>query len=209
MALEEDLCAPATNAAILKMMGYPTGVKDTTTARIKFAAQTDLLKSYEGTHSYEIIVVDENGAEGRATLTIKYGQNVAPQIVWVGYDIDKRQTIKAGDTCMIRVTAPLAIKDFEIKIVSNTLTPEALAVVGLAAEFSLVKSTEMFDKLMGFGFPVGDAVYNQTLISEDQLNITVFLDVLGKLGAGNHDFEMTVTDMEGNETTKTVMMRFE
>ncbi len=209
MALEEDLCAHKTSAAILKMMGYPTDVKDATTARIKFAAQTDLLKSYEGTHSYEIIVVDENGAEGRATLTIKYGQNVAPQIVWVGYDIDKRQTIKAGDTCMIRVTAPLAIQDFEIKIVSNTLTPEALAVVGLAAEFSLVNSTEMFDKLMGFGFPVGDAVYNQTLISEDQLNITVFLDVLGKLGAGNHDFEMTVTDMEGNETTKTVMMRFE
>ena len=209
MPLECDICAGEVSNTFLKLMGYPTDAKGATSTRIKFGAQADMLRTYEGTHSYEIIVVDENGAEGRATLTIKYGQNVAPQIVWVGYDIDKRQTIKAGDTCMIRVTAPLAIQDFEIKIVSNTLTPEALAVVGLAAEFSLVNSTEMFDKLMGFGFPVGDAVYNQTLISEDQLNITVFLDVLGKLGAGNHDFEMTVTDMEGNETTKTVMMRFE
>ena len=209
MSLEENLCAPTTSAAILKMMGYPTDVKDATTARIKFAAQTDLLKSYEGTHSYEIIVIDENGAEGRVTLTIKYGQNVAPQIKWVGYDIDKRQTIKSGDTCMIRITAPLAIKDFEIEIVSNALTPEELQAVGLAAEFSLVNSTDMFTSLSNLGFPVGDEVYNQTLISEDKLNISDFLGVLGMLGAGDHDFVMTVTDMEGNVTTKTVMMRFE
>ena len=143
------------------------------------------------------------------TLTIKYGQNVAPQIVWIGYDIDKRQTIKSGDTCMIRVSAPLAIKDFEIEIISNALTPEELLGVGLASKFSLVNSTDMFASLSNLGFPVGDAVYNQTLISEDQLNITQFLSILGMLGDGDHDFVMTVTDMEGNVTTKTVMMRFE
>ena len=210
MPLEENLCAPSVSNSILKMMGYPTGVKDAVTARIKFAAQAELLKSYEGTHSYEIIVVDENGAEGRATLTIKYGQNVAPQIQWVGYDIDKRQTITVGeDSCMIRITAPLAIQDFEIEIVSATLNAQELEAVGLAAKFSLVNSTEMFTSLSGLGFPVGDEVYNKTLISEDQLNITNFLGILGMLGAGDHDFVMTVTDMEGNATTKTVMMRFE
>ncbi len=209
MALEEDLCAPTASAAILKMMGYPTDVKDATTTRLKFALQAELLKSYEGTHTYEITATDVNGANTTAVLTIKYGQNVAPQIVWVGYDIDKRQTIEDGDTCMIRVSAPLAIKDFEIEIVSNTLTPEELQAVGLAAKFSLVNSTEMFESLSGLGFPVGDQVYNKTLISEDQLNISNFLGVLGMLGAGDHDFVMTVTDMEGNVTTKTVMMRFE
>ena len=209
MSTEEDLCAPNASAAILKMMGYPTYVKDATTTRLKFAAQTDLLKSYEGTHTYEIIVTDTVGAKTTATLTVKYGQNVSPKIEWVGYDIDQRQTIKTGDTCMIRVTAPLAIQDFEIEIVSNALTPEELQGVGLAAEFSLVNSTEMFTSLSGLGFPVGDQVYNQTLISEDQLNITNFLGVLSMLGAGDHDFVMTVTDMEGNATTKTVMMRFE
>ena len=209
MSTEEDLCAPNASAAILKMMGYPTDVKDATTTRLKFAAQTDLLKSYEGTHTYEIIVTDTVGAKTTATLTVKYGQNVSPKIEWVGYDIDQRQTIKTGDTCMIRVTAPLAIQDFEIEIVSNALTPEELQGVGLAAEFSLVNSTEMFTSLSGLGFPVGDQVYNQTLISEDQLNISNFLGVLAMLGAGDHDFVMTVTDMEGNATTKTVMMRFE
>ena len=209
MALEEDLCAPTASATILKMMGYPTDVKDATTTRLKFALQAELLKSYEGTHTYEITATDVNGANTTAVLTVKYGQNVAPQIVWVGYDIDKRQTIEDGDTCMIRVSAPLAIKDFEIEIVSNTLTPEELQAVGLAAKFSLVNSTEMFESLSGLGFPVGDQVYNKTLISEDQLNISNFLGVLGMLGAGDHDFVMTVTDMEGNVTTKTVMMRFE
>ncbi len=209
MPLEADLCAPTVSNAILKMMGYPTAIKGETTARLKFATQTDLLTSYEGTHAYEITAEDVNGASTTVTLTIKYGQNVAPQIVWVGYDIDKRQTIKTGDTCMIRITAPLAIKDFEIEIVSNTLTPEELQAVGLSANFSLVNSTEMFTSLSGLGFPVGDQVYNQTLISEDQLNITSFLGILGMLGAGDHDFVMTVTDMEGNSTTKTVMMRFE
>ena len=209
MPLEEDLCAPTTSNTILKMMGYPTDAKDATTTRIKFAAQTELLKSYEGTHSYEITATDENGAHTTVTLTIKYGQNVAPQIMWVGYDIDKRQTIKSGDTCMIRITAPLAIKDFEIEIVSEKLNAQELEAVGLAAEFSLVNSNDLFESLSGLGFPVGDEVYNKTLISEDQLNISNFLNILGMLGAGDHDFEMTVTDMEGNVTTKTVMMRFE
>jgi hypothetical protein len=209
MSLEEDLCASTANATILKMMGYPSDAKGKTSTRIKLAAQSDLLKSYEGTHSYDITVTDEVGAKTNVVLSIQYGQNVNPQIVWVGYDIDKRQTIQADDTCMIRITAPLAIKDFEIEIVSNTLTPEELQAVGLAAEFSLVNSTEMFTALSGLGFPVGDQVYNQTLISEEQLNISNFLGVLGMLGAGDHDFVMTVTDMEGNATTKTVMMRFE
>lgn len=209
LSVEEDLCAPTATGTILKMMGYPTDVRGLTYTRLKFAAQTELLRMYEGTHTYQIEVTNELGACTVATLTIKYGQNVAPQIQWVGYDIDQRQTIKSDDTCMIRVTAPLAIKDFEIEIVSATLNATELEAVGLSAEFSLVNSTEMFTALSGLGFPVGDQVYNQTLISEDQLNISNFLGVLGMLGAGDHDFVMTVTDMEGNATTKTVMMRFE
>ena len=209
LPLEADICDGSVSNTFLKLMGYPTDAKGATSTRIKFGQQTDMLRSYEGTHSYEITVTDVNGGKATAVLTVKYGQNVAPQIQWVGYDIDQRQTIKDGDTCMIRVTAPLAIKDFEIEIVSNALTPEELQAVGLAAKFSLVNSTEMFASLSGLGFPVGDLVYNQTLISEDQLNISNFLGVLGMLGAGDHDFVMTVTDMEGNATTKTVMMRFE
>ena len=206
MSVEEDLCAPAATTAILKMMGYPTDVKGQTSTRLKFAAQTDLLQMYEGTHTYQIEVVNELGARSVATLTIKYGQNVAPQIVWVGYDIDKRQTYTAGMTCDLIVKAPLAIANFNVKIISPTLTPEELAGVGLAGEFSLVNDTQFFEALGGLGFPVGDAVYGKT---EVNLSISNFLGVLAMLGPGEHDFEMTVTDSDGNVTTKTVMFRFE
>ncbi len=205
MSVEEDLCAPAATAAILKMMGYPTDVKGQTSARLKFAAQTDLLKMYEGTHTYQIEVVNELGARSVATLTIKYGQNVAPQIQWVGYDIDQRQTYAPGMTCDLKVKAPLAVADFKVKIISETLNSDQLTSVGLASEFSLVNDTHFFESLGGLGFPVGDAVYGKT---EIDLSISNFLSVLAMLGPGEHDFEMTVTDMEGNSTTKTVMFRF-
>ena len=206
MALEEDLCAATATNTILKMMGYPTDAAGTTSTRLKFASQAELLKSYEGTHSYQISVMDINGAESTATLTIKYGQNVAPRVVWVGYDIDERQTYVAGMTCDLDITAPLGIADFKVKIISATLTPEELAGVGLAGEFSLINDTQYFESLKNLGFPVGDEVAGKTELS---LSITNFLSVLNMLGAGDHDFEMSVTDVEGNNTTKTVMMHFE
>lgn len=206
MALEEDLCAPTASNTILKMMGYPTDAKDATTTRLKFALQAELLKSYEGTHTYEITATDVNGAHTTATLRVQYGQNVAPRIVWVGYDIDKQQTYVAGMTCDLKVTAPLTIADFKVKIISATLTPEELAGVGLAGEFSLVNDTQFFEALKNLGFPVGDEVAGK---SELDLSITNFLGVLNMLGAGEHNFEMSVTDAEGNTTAKTVMMRFE
>lgn len=206
MALEEDLCAPTVSNTILKMMGYPTDAKDATTTRIKFALQAELLKSYEGTHSYEITVTDINGAHTTATLTVQYGQNVAPRIVWVGYDIDKQQTYAPGMTCDLKITAPLTIADMRVKIISATLTPEELAGVGLAGEFSLVNDTQYFESLKNLGFPVGDEVEGK---SELDLSITNFLSVLNMLGAGDHNFEISVVDAEGNTTTKTVMMHFE
>ncbi|MBR2428726.1 MAG: DUF4493 domain-containing protein [Alistipes sp.] len=206
MALEEDLCAPTASSAILKMMGYPTDAKDATTTRIKFASQAAMLKSYEGTHSYEITATDINGAHTTATLTVQYGQNVAPRIVWTGYDIDKQQTYVAGMTCDLAITAPLTIADLGVKIISATLTPEELAGVGLAGEFSLVNDTQYFESLKNLGFPVGDEVAGKT---ELDLSITNFLGVLNMLGAGDHNFQISVVDAEGNTTTKTVMMHFE
>lgn len=215
--LEVDLCSTTVSSTLLKMMGYPSDAKGATSTRLKFAAQTELFRSHEGTHSFEITATDENGAHSTATLAIKYGQNVAPQIIWVGYDIDKRQTYTAGMTCDLTIKAPLTIADFTVKIISETLNASQLEAVGLASEFSLVKDEQYFialggdpnatdeEKREGLGFPVGDEVLGQT---ELNLSITKFLGVLAVLGPGDHDFEMSVTDAEGNVTTKTVMFRF-
>ena len=205
MPLECDICAGEVSNTFLKLMGYPTDAKGATSTRIKFGAQADMIRTYEGTHSYEITVVDANGGKTVAKLMVKYGQNVAPSIVWVGYDIDQRQTYAPGMTCDLNVKATLAIADFKVKIISETLNADQLTSVGLAAEFSLVNDTQFFESLGGLGFPVGDAVYGKT---ELDLSISNFLSVLAMLGPGEHDFEMSVTDMEGNATTKTVMFRF-
>ena len=205
LPLVTDICDGSVSNTFLKLMGYPTDAKGATYTRIKFGQQTDMLRSYEGTHSYEITVTDVNGGKATAVLTVKYGQNVAPSIVWVGYDIDKRQTYAPGMTCDLTVKAPLAIADFKVKIISETLNADQLTSVGLASEFSLVNDTQFFESLGGLGFPVGDAVYGKT---ELELSISNFLSVLAMLGPGEHDFEMSVTDMEGNVTTKTVMFRF-
>ena len=205
MPLECDICAGEVSNTFLKLMGYPTDAKGATSTRIKFGAQADMLRTYEGTHSYDITVVDANGGKTVAKLMVKYGQNVAPSIVWVGYDIDQRQTYTPGMTCDLNVKATLAVADFKVKIISETLNADQLTSVGLAAEFSLVNDTQFFQSLSGLGFPVGDAVYGKT---ELDLSISKFLSVLAMLGPGEHDFEMSVTDMEGNATTKTVMFRF-
>lgn len=205
MPLEAEICDGSVSNTFLKLMGYPTDAKGATSTRIKFGAQVDMFRSYEGAHSFEITVTDANGGKTTAVLTVKYGQNVAPSIVWVGYDIDKRQTYTAGMTCDLKVKAPLAIADFSVKIISLTLNKDQLTGVGLTDEFSLVNDTQYFESLGGLGFPTGDAVYGKTDID---LSISNFLSILAVLGPGEHDFEMSVTDMEGNTTTKTVMFRF-
>lgn len=206
MPLDVDICDGSVSNAILKMMGYPTDAKGATSTRIKLASQVEMLTSYEGTHSYEITVTDVNGRASTVTLAVKYGQNVAPTIVWVGYDINKQQTYFSGMTCDLKVTAPLTIADFKVKIISDTLTPEELAGVGLAGEFSLINDTQFFESLKNLGFPTGDEVKGKT---EVNLSISNFLGVLAMLGSGDHNFEMSVTDAEGNVTTKTVMLHFE
>lgn len=206
MPLEVDLCNTTTSALILNLMGYPTNVSGEKTARIKFAAQAATLKSYEGTYNYEITAVDQNGASATATLVIQHITSLAPRIVWTGYDIDKQQTYVAGMTCDLQITAPMAVADLAVKIISQTLTPEELAGVGLAGEFSLIRDTQYFEALKKLGFPVGDEVQGKT---ELNLSITNFLGVLNMLGSGDHNFEISVTDTEGNTTTKTVMMHFE
>lgn len=209
MPLECDICDGSVSNTLLKMMGYPTDAKGATTTRIKLASQTEMLTAYEGTHTYEVTVTDVNGRTSTATLSIKYGnsgQNMNPDVQWIGYNIDEQQTYVPGMTCDLKVTAPRKIEDMRVKIISATLTPEELSGVGLAGEFSLVNDTQYFDSLSGLGFPVGDEVKGKT---EVDLSISTFLGILSNFGAGDHNFEITVLDTAGGTVTKTVMLHFE
>lgn len=210
-----DLCTTTKSNAALALMGYSKVAADATAVQLQFGKQANIMRSFEGTHTYTITAVDSKNRTATATLMVKYGVGggvVTPVIEWVGYDISQMQTIDpATDTCMIRVTAPLKIKDFMVKIESSVLTKAELESLDppLTDEFSLVNDTTYFSALTNFGFPTGDAVYGQTYISEDNLNISKFLGLLAMLGSGDHNFIMTVTDMEGNTTEETIQMHFE
>ena len=119
-------------------------------------------------------------------------------------------------TIDIVVTAPAGIKNFEVKIASNVLTPAELGGVGLCDVLNLVEPTASYstvdpsfntssiaESLTNLGFPISDAVKNQTKV---EFSITQFLGLLSMTGSGDHNFEMTVTDNEGNVTVKTLMI---
>ena len=201
-----DLCNTSLTDYKLTSYGYSKVGSGVTSTQIKFGKQAQLMKAFEGLHVYTIVVTDVNGRKSETQLKVNSGQNVAPKIIWSGYDIDQRQTYAPGMTCDLLVKAPLAVKNFEVEIISDMLTDEVLKNdVGLAAKFSLVEDKDFFTQLQNLGFPVGDEVAGKT---ELNLSITDFLSVLGMLGPGQHDFVMTVTDTEDNVTSKVVMFEF-
>ena len=203
---ELDICDGSVSNTLLGLMGYPTSAKGAQSTRIKFGAQADILRTYEGTHSYEITVTDVNGGKTTKTLSVKYGQMVilAPTIVWTSYDITQRHTYTPDMTCDLHITADGGIADFIVKIISNDLTDEELQGVGLAANFSLVNDSQFFAPLSSLGFPTGDAVKGK---KDLDLSITTFLGILSAF-KGDHDFEMTVIDAAGQSTTETIMLHF-
>ena len=106
-----------------------------------------------------------------------------------------------SEMLFLRFSSALLARESKLR----TLTPEELAGVGLAGEFSLVTDTQYFDQLKGLGFPVGDQVSGK---KDLDLSITTFLGLLQMFGTGDHNFEITVTDTKGNATTKTVMLHY-
>ena len=142
-----------------------------------------------------------------------------PSIVWDNHDISKREPIVAGLDVDLLISASKGIKEFFVEIKSASLTPEELANVGLCNMLNLCHPTQSYDTrnpgtfidveqpLRELGFAVGNDVLGKTFV---KLSITQFMGVLQAVsgsGLKNHDFDITVTDNEGNTTTKTLMLQ--
>lgn len=81
---------------------------------------------------------------------------------------------------------------FDVKIISDTLTPEELEGVGLQQDLDLINPGQFEETLSGLGFPV-----NLGGQSEAEFDITGFLSLMSILGEANHEFRLTVTDANG------------
>ena len=139
-----------------------------------------------------------------------------PTITWTNHDIDRRYTVTDDLTVDIAVDAPAGVKEFKVQIVSSLLTPEALAVIGLCDNLDLVNPEKSEDSsgtlqdksgikamLEGLGFPTEENVLDRTRV---EFSITQFLSMLKLLGQGTHDFVLDVTDNDGKEIEKTLML---
>lgn len=184
--------------------------------KTKPAGMTGLLK-YAGTHTMKLVAKDSKGRTSYTTLTITVGggsstpSGKGPTVVWEGGNIDERYTLNAGNAattaCRILLTSQTGLTGLTADIISDVLTDEELAGVGLASHIDLINPGDLADGLKGLGLLTDEGYAGK---KESPFDITQFLSLLYMVynQSGNCDFVLTATDA-GGTTTKTVMFYVE
>lgn len=112
-------------------------------------------------------------------------------------DLDKVNTIDGSVAVEMIATSSAAggFIAFDVEIISEALTPEALEEVGLAAHLNLAETPEgMVYPLTNFGFPVNVKGQKVANLKID----TTLLAMLAAVGSGmQHEFKITITDANG------------
>lgn len=198
---------------------YCTFNKTANTLSMKPAGMSAFWK-YEGTHTVKIVATDNLGRKSYTPLKVQVEKGSTPPtpgegptVVWVGNDIDKRFTLTAQNyastQCKIQLTSATGLTGLSVDIISDVLTPEELAGVGLGAHMDLMNPGEYEENLRNLGFlPAdGSSLMNQKDVS---FEITSFLSMLYMLynTEGDCDFLLKATDSSGT-TTKTVMFHIQ
>ncbi len=205
-----DLCSSATSTAktTLRSWGFPTSnIAGQTTRTFNIGnLMTTLYPAYEGTHTFTFEVIDEEGLKSTTELkiTVDLSAGVDPNIRWIGYDIDQRYVAFDGMEIKIKATATKGVKSLIVKI-SGALDLEGM----VPAEFDLVNPDATKEglsaTLKGFGFPVGSEVSDAT---ELNFEISKFIPLMASF-QGDTDFTMSLTDNEGTNITKVIMITIE
>lgn len=107
--------------------------------------------------------------------------------------------VNSASTVKLTVTTESQFKKFEVTIISDALTPDELAGVGLAQQFDLIDPKDtagnsIAEMLNGLGLPTGDAITGSKSVEFD---ISGFMMLLGAFGEMQHDFKLAVTDESG------------
>ena len=115
----------------------------------------------------------------------------------VAVDLDKVNEVTSDIYCVLNVTssADSGITEFKVKIKSEKLNADELMGVGLSDELDLVNPGALEEPLRNLGLPVKVGGMKNVVF-----DITGFMPLLGVLGEGDHDFELTVGDSNGTST---------
>lgn len=121
-----------------------------------------------------------------------------PTITAVGAVFGQPNKVADLEECAIEVSSETGITSFLVKIDSDTLTPEELESVGLVSEFDLVNPGDLKEILQNLGFLDKETDQESLKGEKDvKLDISDFLGLLQMLGAGTHNFIVSVGDSSG------------
>lgn len=171
------------------------------------------LFSYKGTHTFRLVATDNmyrtSYTDFKVTCTEGEIVTSGPEITWtntdgsVTYDFGNVYPIDDDLEVVLTVSTATAFTGFNVEIISDLLTPEELAGIGLSDKFDLMNPGAYQGTLEGFGFPVGDAISSE---SEVKFNISkALIGLIPLLGDGYCNFKLIVTDASGT-TEKTVQL---
>lgn len=207
--------ASAETGAALAALGLPVGAGVTGKESLSIDISRFvplIMEAYDQTadHKFTLTVTDKSSQRVSKTLTLHQTESskAAPVIVLVNGDIDAPQEIVDQMTVQVSVTAPGAIAGFTVGIDSPALTPEILGAVGLGQTLDLVNPGSMADALGTLGFPTGDKVEGQTVLT---LDISKLVPMIAQIytETSDHKFTLKVTDKKGQSTTKTLTFHLE
>ncbi len=218
-----DLCA-VESSRMLTRYGIPCGSGLVGKDELSFSLDKIMneIRGYNGRYVFTLTITDQRGFVTTQALTFVVGDAPAaeaPTIVWVGYDIDQVQTATRDMTIKIDITAVEHFESIAVNIISERLTPEELAGVGLPSKFDLC-NVQPFTK------PDGDTVSAEDLsntlvgllqlkainddlkaLSSTSFDVTQFVGMLGGIAAGTRcEFELMVKGSNGESLTKSIKL---
>ena len=120
------------------------------------------------------------------------------------FDIDQTQTVTGATSLIVRIEASAGIQNLKVKITS---TNEDFNGIGESlGEFDLAHSNTMEpetkDMLAGLGLPLDEKVLNQVALDFD---ISGFTELPAGFD-GTHTFKISVTDSQGNQLSKSLIV---
>lgn len=127
-----------------------------------------------------------------------------PTIVGEGFDIDK--VLLDPTTVKVNIKAEAGVKNLYVTIDSEILSEDVLAMVGLAKSFDLANPGEMEQSLRDLGLLGNSPIKGAGQVPFD---VSGFMEILSQLGEpGPHKFHLRVVDMQGNDLSKTLAIKF-
>lgn len=218
-----DLCTiSGQQATILQGFGFPVGsnIQGQTAKTFYIGGQLPwMLYSFDGTHTFNISVTDEEGQQAEGLLILRVdkaneegGSDNAPTVVMQGWDITQPYELATNDPVRVDISAPNGgIQSLLVRIESTTLEGILASMSDvLTGEFDLCEidaESEEGQLLKGaVGFQVGDEVKGQpSTFFEIPSEIIGALKNLSQPGE-SHKFHLKVIDNAGGSTSATLTL---